>query len=794
MTSIYVQQSEIQRSRPASCPLYLRLACVRAILAILCALLLSTALTGQTPAKSPEGLETSNYIYQGAFEFGYRFVDTKGSSSLYDTFVNQQEGPRFLSQTLSMRSKNHTGVLFDNFYWSSFGWGGDPENASRLRVSKNRLYNFNFNFRRDQNVWDYNLLANPLNPPNTYVQVDSSPHAMDTRRRSYDTNLTLFPQSAVRFRLGYARSVNEGPSYTSLHEGTDTLIFQNWRSTSNNYQAGIDLKILPRTSISFDQFLQYYKGDTNWADNNFTFQLANGTPVDAGLAYNVAASQPCAVPVLNATTTPPTYSPTCNGYLGYTRTAPVRGSFPTEQLSVQSSYFRHVEFSMRGSYSSANSQVASLAEDFTGLARNRLRALNETGPSQSKRVVGNGDVGVTIHLSDRLRLLESVRFSNFRIPGNWDLVTTSLFAATMLSTPNQFSVATCPPPYTAATCPQHVAGSAADIVQDQRATFLKQDSKENTLELQYEMSPRLSGHIGYRYENRALTHTTTDAQILTYYPSLPNRGSCVGVALDSQGVCTVSPTPTFAGTFLQIHGHSALFGLSARPSEALRLTFDTEFFWADQTSTRISPRQQQQYRARANFKPKPWLNLSGTTSILESRNNVTDVNHREHNRNYGFALQMTPKERYGFDLGYNYNDVYSTTNMCYAISPVLVGSTTCAGAAPLITGLSTYDDKVNFAYGNIMLKPVKRMTTNFGYNLVSTSGSTLILTPTQGTLGPLAFNYHKPFASVGVDLAKGLAWNTSWGYFGYNEKSAPGLAAARDFHSNQAMLSLRYSF
>ena len=103
---------------------------------------------------------------------------------------------------------------------------------------------------------------------------------MGTRRRAYDTNLTLFPQSAVRFRLGYARNVNEGPSYTSLHEGTDTLIFQNWRSTSNNYQAGVDLKLLPRTNISYDQFLQYYKGDTSWSDQNLLFALAGGTPAD----------------------------------------------------------------------------------------------------------------------------------------------------------------------------------------------------------------------------------------------------------------------------------------------------------------------------------------------------------------------------------------------------------------------------------------------------------------------------------------------------------------------------------
>lgn len=790
MTLNNAQQSAVRRSRPA-CFAHRHSTPARAILPVLIVLFVTAAVRGQDSGRSPEGLESGNYIYQGAFEFGYRFVDTKGSASAYDTFVNQQEGPRLLSQTLSMRSKNHAGGLFDSFYWSSFGWGGEPENASRLRVSKNRLYNLDFTFRRDQNVWDYNLLANPLNPPNTYVQIDSSPHRMDTRRRAYDTNLTLFPQSAVRFRLGYARNVSEGPSYTSLHEGTDTLILQNWRTTSNNYQAGVDFKILPRTNIGYDQFMEYYKGDSSWADNNFAFQLANGTPVDAGLAYNTAAGQPCATPVLDATTTPATLNPACNGYLAYTRTGPVRGSYPTEQLTLQSNYFRRLDISARGSYSSSESQVASLLENFQGLAtRSRLRVSDQSGSVRSKRVVGNSDFGLTVHITDRLRLHETFRFSNFRIPGAWDLLTTSLFGATLLSTPNQFAAATCPPPFTAATCPQHNASSGADIVLDHRTTFLGQNSKQNTMEIEYELSRRLSGHLGYRYENRSLTHTNRDTQDLTFYPSLPNRGACAGLPLDN-GVCTTSAAVS-SSSLLEIHGHSALFGISARPIGALRLTFDTELFWADHTSTRISPRQQQQYRARGAFKPKPWLNLSATTSILESRNNVTDINHREHNRNYGFALQMAPKDRFSLDLGYNYNDVYSTTNMCYVTSPAPAGAASCG--TPMIVGISTYDDTVNFTYGSITLRPVKRVTTNFGYNLVSTSGSTLILTPTQGTLGPLAFNYHKPFASIGIDLAKGFAWNTSWGYFGYNEKSAPGLAAARDFHSNQATLSLRYSF
>ena len=34
---------------------------------------------------------------------------------------------------------------------SNFGYGGDPNDVSRLRVSKNKWYNFDALFRRDEN-------------------------------------------------------------------------------------------------------------------------------------------------------------------------------------------------------------------------------------------------------------------------------------------------------------------------------------------------------------------------------------------------------------------------------------------------------------------------------------------------------------------------------------------------------------------------------------------------------------------------------------------------------------------
>jgi hypothetical protein len=765
--------------------------------------LLPALAAGQTPSPAPEGVENGNYNYQGSVEFGYRFVNTNGSQPVYDTFVNQQQGPRLLQQTLSMRSLNHQGVLFDNLFLSSFGWGGDPENATRLRVSKNKWYNFNWVFRRDQNVWDYNLLANPLNPPNSFIQVVNSPHEMLTTRRMYDYNLTLLPQSAVRFRLAYTRNNMEGLAFSSLHEGTDTILFQNTRTLLDGYQAGIDIRLLPRTNISYDQFLQYYRGDTSWNDRNFGFQLANGSPVDAGMIYNPTANQPCSnipVPIFNTTTTPPTLKATCNGYQGYSRFAPIRTSYPTEQLTLQSSYFRRLDLSARASYSSADTKVNNFAEDLLGLiARTGQRAFNVTGPARAKRVVANADLGITVRITDKFRLTDSFRFSNFRIPGAWTPSTLSFFngvaPASMLSPVVVFDPAVCPAD--PAACPQHGNSSPADVATTSFARFLGQDSKYNTIEAEYDFSKHFGGRLGYRYGHRTIpVHWITTTNEL-FFPSNPNRGDCTGLPLNADGTCSFSGEIDSEDDHLEVNEHSALFGLWAHPNDALRMNFDLELFSADFSPTRTTPRNLQRYKTRINYKPREWINVSGTVNILESRNNVTDVLHREHDRNYGFTLAVNPNPKFGFEFGYNYDDIFSTTNICYVFGFVPPpGTTSCAGSggAPFISGVSLYDNKINFGYVNFMVKPVKRLTANLGYNLTSTSGNTTILNPTPNTLGPLGLNFHKPSAWVDFDLAKGLTWRTAWGHFDYNEKSSPGPLPARDFQSNSAILSLRYDF
>ncbi len=759
-------------------------------------LVLSYAPLRAQDAAPREGVQSGNYNLQQAIEFGYRHTDFTGSGQVYGTFVNLNPGPRLFEHTLAMRSLNHRGLLFDDFFLTSFGYGGDPNDVSRLRMYKNRRYNFNGAFRRDRNLWDYNLLANPLNPANSNpsVPISFSPHGYQTTRRMSDFGLTLLPQSRVRFRAGYSRNIQEGPTFTSFHEGTEVLLFQPWKTTMNSYQAGVDFKVIPRTNFSYDQFWHFYKGDTTGVDRSFGFRLADGTPVDLGLIFNTPAGQPCAAPVLDPTTVPPIANPRCTGYLQYTRAGRVRTSYPTEQFSFQSKYFKALDLSGRLSYSSSDSKVGDFSEFFRGLiGRTNQREFSTAGPARARRVSLTADWAGTLHVSERFRIADVFHFTHFRIPGTWLLAESSLFGTSMLVPPNAFSPSLCPPPFTGPGCPQHNASSPADIAAGASSLFLGQNLKSNQVELQYDLAKGLAAKLGYRFRHRTITLWDRETASELFYPMLPNRGSCAGRPLESDGSCRAA---TDAGDFHQteINEHALLVGIQSRLADVFRLSSDLEVAWADNTFTRISPRQLQHYKFRVSYKPTARINFAGSVNILENRNNVTEINNLQHNRSYGFSAVLEPHSRLALDVGYDYNDTFSQTNICFVGSLQPLGSTPCPTAAALLEQISFYNAQTHFGDVNLTWKLHPRVSATLGYNILSTNGHTLILNPNAPS-GPLQFNYHRPHAGLAVDLAKGFTWRANWGYYGYNEKASPGPGILpRDFRGNLVAVSLRHSF
>jgi len=137
---------------------------------------------------------------------------------MWDTLVNQSSGGRVLGQSLELHSVNPSKTpFFDSLSSYSTGYGGDPIDVTRLKISKGRLYDFSGSFRRNREYFDYNLLANSLLTNYTaatpvLVPQPDSLHAFNTVRRNMDTNLTLMPLSRVSYRIAFNHNTNEGPT------------------------------------------------------------------------------------------------------------------------------------------------------------------------------------------------------------------------------------------------------------------------------------------------------------------------------------------------------------------------------------------------------------------------------------------------------------------------------------------------------------------------------------------------------------------------------------------------------
>src|SRR5579864_6708841 len=222
-----------------------RMSLKHAILSAFYLLLLPAwALAQQPPPQDAEepGKVWGDYTVHQSVEFGAHIADTAGSEAMYSTMVNINTGPRLLGQELTMQSRTGIGGTFDNLYMSSFGFGGDPEGMARLRLEKHGWYNFVGLYRRDKNYFDYDLFANPmnLNPgittcgvgctnafvPTALPWYSNTTRLMAETRNMGDFSLTLLPQSAISFRLGYARNATYGAMFTTLEAPLRSLLSQ----------------------------------------------------------------------------------------------------------------------------------------------------------------------------------------------------------------------------------------------------------------------------------------------------------------------------------------------------------------------------------------------------------------------------------------------------------------------------------------------------------------------------------------------------------------------------------------
>jgi hypothetical protein len=737
------------------------------------------------PEVSEAPLLWGGYETHTAFEFGGRSTAVTGNQDVYSTFVNLRPGVRLMDNSVDLRSIGHNGYLFDDFSESAFGLGGDPNEVIRLRADKHKWYEFSATWRRDLNYFDYNLIGNPLNPLTNKpaVPINVSPDFLDLSRKMADVNLTITPESKLTFMVGYSHYDNGGASTTTIHESTEALLSQPWHDVSQTYRGGIAWKPVERTRISFDEFYTHTKNETGDVLNSFPYSLSNGTGVNLGVSWG--NSSPCASPFTGAYVTS-----TCSLYTGYSDITPYYTNVPTEQFGFQSNYFRRLHVTGRASYSGAETHMPQMEELYNGYGSNRLQSLT-TGSGFIKQITTSADGAASYELSERMSIDDQFRWYDYRIPGSASFLQNYLFGINALANPISFPTSTCPPPYTSATgCPYHTTGSSADQTASSYSMFQGQNQKKNTFEFHYQFATHITGYAGYRFERQDISIYGDTATVASYFPLLPNRGSCTAKPVN--GICQLSAN-SFSAAAVEINSHTGIAGVAAQPIQSLRLNADAEIMYADNVFTNIMPRHSQLYKGKAIFNPKTWMSLNASARVQEMKDLAAGLGNLQHNRSFSFGGVFPISPKFGIDFNYTYNNFLTNLNICFSETPAPAGSSTTPFCPTgYLTALSYYRDVDHFGTANLIFKPISRASLSVGYSLTSTNGATLLLNP-LAPLGPVAINYHLPTAAVAFEVAKHVTFKGGWNLFDYVEKSAPGPVAPRNFEANVISVSLRYT-
>jgi len=205
---------------------------------------IALAAAAQTPvAPSPDfaGDEhsdsVSSYSIADSFETGYRFDTVGGNLSQYRSSVNFSDGIRLFGSSLVINSKDGHGRLFDHISLTTQGLGNDPYESASLRIEENRLYQYDM-------TWRLNDYFNP----GLVTAGGGGENLFDTQYRSQDHNLTLFPQSNLKFFVGMSSNSETGPAYSSTQlfdsSGTIVPLFSNVRRTWREYRLGNEFRVL----------------------------------------------------------------------------------------------------------------------------------------------------------------------------------------------------------------------------------------------------------------------------------------------------------------------------------------------------------------------------------------------------------------------------------------------------------------------------------------------------------------------------------------------------------------------
>jgi hypothetical protein len=205
----------------------------------------------------------SDRTITGSVDVGYRFVNTGGNFDAYRSTVDLGEGPKVLNFDLSI--VNPTGKWYDKITLFGMGWGGDPNETTRLDATKQRLYDFHFDYR---NIAYYNFLpsfANPAINQNIYT----TEQGYDIRRRSIDTELRFRPGTRITPYVAYSRNWGTGRGVSTFAQDStnEYPVFNALNDRTDQYRAGVIFEF-KKFSVTLEQGGTTFGDDQTLSNSN----------------------------------------------------------------------------------------------------------------------------------------------------------------------------------------------------------------------------------------------------------------------------------------------------------------------------------------------------------------------------------------------------------------------------------------------------------------------------------------------------------------------------------------------
>lgn len=533
-------------------------------------------------------------------------------------------------------------------------------------------------------------------------------HISNTEYRLGDFDLTLLPQNEkFRVNLGYSLSRNSGPSlWTYDYQRDEFPVLAPTRVASDEYRVGFDAK-LSIFDISFQQGWRFFKEDTTYL-------------VDQPQIGN------------NKTNT--------SAINTFRRDVPTRGETPFTRFSLHTFLAKRLDFTGRFIYTSGKTNY-SLVETVTGKDASGnnivLDTLNVNG--NAKRPNGMGDIGVTLFATDKFRISDTFRVNNFRINGGDDLSEALLRTRT-----TQFGETVLPPLFT-------------DTLAFRTTKYRRY---LNLIEGDYDISPRFSLHLGYRYTDRRIELGRLDRILNTTTESEPEVDKFTNQT------------------------NTVIFGFKAKPTRRWSLYFDLERGSTDNVFTRIDNYDYTNVRVRNIFRPTKTLTINASVVTKDNTNPSVNQNSQlfgvvAHTRIFSTSADWTPNSKFFISSGYTYTDVKSEAQIIF----FLANSTK-------VNGMSKYFMQNNFAFINTYVELTPRVRLYAGYRINRDPGHVELLPSPNVLTNSYPYQFQSPEAKLSVKLHERVDWIAGYQYFDYKEK----FVGNQWYHAHLPYTSLRFYF